>query len=338
MTRRTAAATRCHGAARRRASPLAATIRNPRRKRPSPPVSRLASLAEPQIGTLVSRTNLMALENLAGRSIAGYRLLERVGEGGTAEVYRAEHPERGACAFKVLRERLRGDPTVVKRFLREAGYGSRVVHPGVVRTYDFGDADGLYYLALEWATGEPLADFLHRESPLAPADAIALVRQLAEALSAAHAAGIIHRDLKPENIMYDPRARSVKLLDFGIARDAEQPPEERLTKTGFFVGTLQYVAPEALSGELVDGRADIYSLAKITYYMLTGKNPHEGRSPRELFQQLLSGKPTPLSEARKDLKFPPGLEAAIMKGLSRLPDERQPTVNAFAADLEAGVA
>ena len=279
----------------------------------------------------------MALENLAGRSIAGYRLLERIGEGGTAEVYRAEHPERGACAFKVLRERLRGDPIVVKRFLREAGYGSRVVHPGVVRTYDFGESDGLYYLALEWASGESLADFLHREAPLAPADAVALVRQLADALAAAHAAGIIHRDLKPENIMYDPRARTVMLLDFGIARDAEQPPEERLTKTGFFVGTLQYVAPEALSGELVDGRADIYSLAKITYYMLSGRHPHDGRSPRELFQQLLNGKATPLSEVT-NRKFPPGLEAAVMKGLSRNPGDRQPTMSAFAADLEAAVA
>ena len=278
----------------------------------------------------------MALENLAGRTIAGYRLLERVGEGGTAEVYRAEHPERGACAFKVLRERLRGDPTVVKRFLREAGYGSRVVHPGVVRTYDFGEADNLYYLALEWANGEPLADFLHREAPLAPADAVALVRQLAEALAAAHAAGIIHRDLKPENIIYDRRTATVKLLDFGIARDAEEPPEERLTRTGFFVGTLQYVAPEALSGELVDGRADIYSLAKIAYYMLSGRHPHNGRSPRELFQQLLSGKPTPLSEG-SDRKFPPALEAAVMKGLSRHPSERQPTVTAFADALEAGL-
>ena len=280
--------------------------------------------------------NPMALENLAGRSIAGYRLLERVGEGGTAEVYRAEHPDRGACAFKVLRERLRGDPTVVKRFLREAGYGSRVVHAGVVRTYDFGEADGLYYLALEWASGEPLADFLHREGPLAPEDAIALVRQLADALGAAHAAGIIHRDLKPENIMYDPRTRTVKLLDFGIARDAELPPEERLTRTGFFVGTLQYVAPEALSGELVDGRADIYSLAKIAYYMLTGRHPHDGRSPRELFQQLLSGKPKPLSDA-SDRKFPPALEAAIMKGLARQPGDRQPTVDAFAGELEAAL-
>src|SRR5438034_3130943 len=341
MTRRTGAAGTALVAALRPTcrGRAAAAGRSRRTERPSPAVRpRVASLAEPQIRTLVSRTTPMANENLAGRSIAGYRLLERVGEGGTAEVYRADHPGRGACAFKVLRERLRGDPIVVKRFLREAGYGSRVVHPGVVRTYDFGESDGLYYLALEWATGESLADFLHREGPLAPADAVALVRQLADALAAAHAAGIIHRDLKPENIMYDPQTRTVKLLDFGIARDAEQPPEERLTRTGFFVGTLQYVAPEALSGELVDGRADIYSLAKITYYMLKGKNPHQGRSPRELFQQLLNGKAVPLSEAREAAKFPAALETAVMNALARQPADRQPTVTAFADELEAAVA
>ena len=279
----------------------------------------------------------MSNENLAGRAIAGYRLLERVGEGGTAEVYRAEHPERGPCAFKVLRQRLRGDPTAVKRFLREAGYGSRVVHPGVVRTYDYGEADGLHYLALEWADGESLASFLHRNGPLAPGDAVPLVRQLADALGAAHKAGIVHRDLKPENIMYDPATRTVKLLDFGIARDAELPPEERLTRTGFFVGTLQYVAPEALSGELVDGRADIYSLATITYYVLTGRHPYVGRSPRELFQQLLSQPPLPLSQAVKGIKVPAGVEAAVMKALARHPADRQPTVTEFAADLEAGL-
>jgi serine/threonine-protein kinase len=211
------------------------------------------------------------------------------------------------------------------------------VHQGVVRTYDFGEADGLYYLALEWAKGESLADFLHREAPLPPAAAIAIVRQLADALAAAHEAGIIHRDLKPENIMYDPATGTVKLLDFGIARDAEQPLEERLTRTGFFVGTLQYVAPEALSGELVDGRADIYSLAKIAYYMLTGRHPHEGRSPRELFQQLLNGKAVPLSEATEDLKFAPALEAAVMKALARQPGDRHQTVTAFADELEAAL-
>jgi len=279
----------------------------------------------------------MPTENLAGRTIAGYRLLERVGEGGTAEVYRAEHAERGPAAFKVLRPRLRGDPTAVKRFLREAGYGARVSHPGVVRTFDYGEADGLYYLALEWAPGDSLAAFLHRSGPLAPPDAVALVRQLADALAAAHQAGIIHRDLKPENIMYDPATKRARLLDFGIARDAELPPEERLTRTGFFVGTLQYVAPEALSGELVDGRADIYSLATIAYYLLTGRHPYTGRSPRELFQQLLTQPPTPLNEAVPGMRFAAGLESAIMRGLARDPAGRQPAVEALASELEQGL-
>src|SRR5205807_6091725 len=115
---------------------------------------RVVSLAEPQIRALVSRVP-MASETLAGRTIAGYRLLERVGEGGTADVYRAEHPERGACAFKVLRSRPASDPTAVKRFLREAGYGSRVQHPGVVRPYVYGEADRPCYLRLACAQGEP---------------------------------------------------------------------------------------------------------------------------------------------------------------------------------------
>ena len=280
----------------------------------------------------------MASENLAGRAIAGYRLLERVGEGGTAEVYRAEHPEHGSCAFKVLRQRLRGDPVAVKRFLREAGYGARVRHPGVVRTYDYGESDGLHYLALEWADGESLASFIMRSAPVALPVTATVIGQLGDALGAAHQAGIIHRDLKPENIIYNPETGRVLLLDFGIARDAELPPEERLTRTGFFVGTLQYVAPEALSGELVDGRADVYSLATITYYMLTGRHPYTGRNPRELFQQLLREAPTRLNEAVKGLRFPGLLEAAVMRGLSRNPAERQPTTQALAAEVTAGCA
>lgn len=280
----------------------------------------------------------MANENLAGRTIAGYRLIERVGEGGTAEVYRAEHPEHGACAFKVLRQRLRGDPTAVKRFLREAGYGARVVHPGVVRTYDFGETDGLHFLALEWAPGEALAAYVARHAPLPPSLVAKIVRQLAEALAAAHQAGIIHRDLKPENIMYDPKTEQAHLLDFGIARDAELPPEDRLTRTGFFVGTLQYVAPEALSGELVDHRADIFSLATITYYLLTGRHPYTGRNPRELFQQLLRDPPMPLSQADSDLRFPPALDAAVMHGLARDPAQRPQTTTAFAGEIEAALA
>jgi serine/threonine-protein kinase len=280
----------------------------------------------------------MPSENLTGRTIAGYHLLERVGEGGTAEVYRARHPERGTCAFKVLRARLRGDPVAVTRFLREAGYGSRVTHPGVVRTFEYGEVDGQHFLALEWAPGVPLGEVLPGSGPLAPALVGKLVGQLGDALAAAHQAGIVHRDLKPENIMYDAATETVRLLDFGIARDAELAPEERLTRTGFFVGTLQYVAPEALSGELVDERADTYSLATITYYMLSGRHPHTARRPRELFQQLLTEAPVPLSQAAPGVEIGPALEAAVMHGLARDPAQRPATVTAFAAEVASGIA
>ncbi|UCD23632.1 MAG: serine/threonine protein kinase [Gemmatimonadota bacterium] len=279
----------------------------------------------------------MPNEDLTGRSIAGYKLMSRMGEGGTATVYRAEHPEHGRCAVKILKQRTRNDPIAVKRFLREAGYGAKVKHSSVVCTYDFGEEDGIDYLALEWVDGEPLGEFVNRSGPLAPVLASHIVTQLAEGLGAAHAVGIIHRDLKPENIVYDHQTQTAKLLDFGIARDAQEAASDRLTRTGFFVGTLQYVAPEALSGELVGEKADIFSLAKITYFLLTGTQPHPGRSPREVFHQLLTQPPIPLNEAVKDLRFPAELEAAVMKGLERQPDDRHATVQEFAAHVARGV-
>jgi eukaryotic-like serine/threonine-protein kinase len=273
----------------------------------------------------------MSLEDLTGSVVAGYHLLERVGEGGTAVVYRAQHRDRGVCAVKVLRPKMRADRTAVQRFLREAAYGARVVHPGVVRTFEYGEApDGLQFLALEWAEGELLAKFIRRTGPVSPGLAATIVRQVADALAAAHAAGIIHRDLKPENIIYDPRTQRARLLDFGHARDAELAPEERLTRTGFFVGTLQYVAPEALSGTLVGEPADIYSLATIAFLLLTGLLPYSARSPRELFHQLLTKPPMTLSKARRELEFSAELEAVVGRGLHREPARRQASVSAFA--------
>jgi eukaryotic-like serine/threonine-protein kinase len=272
----------------------------------------------------------MNTDNLVGRTVAGYHLAQYIGEGGTATVYRADHPQRGLAAVKILRPRLAQDPIAIKRFLREAEYGSRVSHPSIVRTYDFGDAGGLHYLALEWAEGEPLAEFVSRSGKLAPPLVATIVEQLGGALSAAHRAGIIHRDLKPANIMYDPARQTAKLLDFGIARDAELSAEERLTRAGFFVGTLQYVAPETLSGELVNEQADVYSLATITYYLLTQALPFTGKSPRELFQQLLTQSPIPLNQAVRGLRFSPAVEAAVMRGLERDLSKRFKTVDEFA--------
>jgi len=271
----------------------------------------------------------MSSENLVGRTVAGYRLLQHVGEGGTATVYKAEHPERGLTALKVLRPRLGQDPVAVKRFLREAEFGTRVSHPNIVRTYDFGETDGMYYLALEWIDGEPLEKFASRSGRLAPTLVATIVEQIGAALTSTHSQGIIHRDLKPANIMYNPESQRAVLLDFGIARDAELKAEERLTRTGFFVGTLQYVAPETLSGELVDHKADVYSLATIAYFLLTGELPYTGRSPRELFQQLLTQPPTPLNQAVKGLKFSPAVEQAVMAGLARDLSKRCQTVDEF---------
>src|SRR6185503_7569368 len=188
----------------------------------------------------------MSQDNLVGRTVAGYKLLSHVGEGGTATVYHAQHPERGEAAIKVLRPRMAQDPVAVKRFLREAEFGARINHEFIIRTYDYGESDGVYYLALEWAKGEPLASFLTAAGRLAPPVAARIIEQLGDALEVAHKAGIIHRDLKPANIMYDQETQTARLLDFGIARGTEDHPAARPTRAGFFVGTLQYVAPEAL--------------------------------------------------------------------------------------------
>jgi len=275
-------------------------------------------------------------DDLTGRSLAGYRLEQRIGEGGTAVVYRAQHPDHGGCALKVLRAKLKGDPAAVKRFLREAEYGARVRDQRVARIYDYGQADGEHYLAIEWAAGEPLAAAIERTGPLAPQAAAAVIEQIAGAITAAHTAGIVHRDLKPENIMYDAVTGNCKLLDFGIARNADDPTEERLTRTGYFVGSLEYVAPEALGGELVDARADIYSLATITYYLLSGSRPFAARTTQELFRRVLTEAPMPLSRALIGRSVSAALERAIMQGLSRDPAARQPSVAAFAADVSAG--
>jgi len=131
----------------------------------------------------------MSQDNLVGRTVAGYKLLSHVGEGGTATVYRAEHPERGPAAIKILRPRMAQDPIAVKRFLREAEFGARVRHDNIIRTYDFGESEGLYYLALEWAKGEPLASFLTAAGRLAPPVVANIIEQLGHALGVAHRAG-----------------------------------------------------------------------------------------------------------------------------------------------------
>ena len=277
---------------------------------------------------------------LVGQTLAGYIIRSEIGEGGTSSVFRAEHPTHGVVAVKVLREKLRQDKTAVARFVREARYGERVRHPNVVQTLEVGEArPGMHFLAIEWAAGELLEKYVKAHAPLPPDEVTTIVSQIAAAVQAAHAVGIVHRDLKPDNVMYDPTTRQVKLLDFGIATDTDIAPEERLTRAGFFVGTLMYVAPEALSGELVSPAADQYSLATIAYLMLTGCLPFPAKTPREMFSQLLSQPPIPLNQAKAGLRFAPALESVVMRGLSKEPPKRYPDVVAFASEFcQAGTA
>ena len=158
-------------------------------------------------------------ESLVGQNIAGYSLQSEVGEGGTSAVFRAQHADHGTVAVKVLRDKLRQDRTAVARFLREARYGERVVHPNVVRTIEIGEAGpGMHFLAIEWAAGEILEKYAKRMGPLPVDEVCDIVKQIgAAAVHAAHSVGIVHRDLKPDNVMYEPTSRQVKLLDFGIA-------------------------------------------------------------------------------------------------------------------------
>ena len=281
----------------------------------------------------------MARDPLVGSSLAGYDLLDRVGEGGTATVYRAQHPEHGEVAVKVLREKLRQDKTAVARFQREATFGTRVQHKNVVRTIETGmSPDGLHYLSIEWAPGDILEGYAKRNAPLAPDEVSTIVLQIADAVYAAHANGIVHRDLKPENLMYDPATRIVKLLDFGIATATDVTQDERLTRAGFFVGTLMYVAPESLSGEVVTPAADQYSLGTIAYLLLTGTLPYTAKTPREMFTQLLSQPPIALNKAKPGMQFPASVEAAVMKALAKNPKDRFSDVLEFAKEVAAALA
>lgn len=277
----------------------------------------------------------MPRENLVGATIAGYTIVGEVGEGGTSAVYEAIHPEHGRVALKVLRVRLRQDPTAVARFMREARYGARVSHQNVVRTIQTGEAEGgIPFLAIEWASGELLEKYVKRCGPLAADEVATIVLQIAAAVHAAHCENIVHRDLKPDNVMYDPVTRRVKLLDFGIAAETDTPADERLTRAGFFVGTLMYVAPEALSGELVTPAADQYSLATIAYFILTAALPYTAKQPREMFTQLLTMPPIPLSQARAGLTFGKEVEEVVMRGLARNPADRFGSVMEFAVELD----
>jgi serine/threonine-protein kinase len=280
--------------------------------------------------------------DLVGQVIADrYHVVKKLGEGGMGQVYLAEHVKMGRrSAIKVMNPSMVHDHDAVARFNREAANASRITHPNVCAVYDFGETpDGMIYLAMEFIEGEPLTDLVEREHQLPLPRAVDIFAQVADALQAAHDLGIVHRDLKPDNIMLS-RGRDgrdvVKVVDFGIAKAVGgDEAGQKVTKTGLVVGTPEFMSPEQLSGDKVDGRSDLYSLALVLFQMLTGELPFKADSVQETMIKRLTDEPKKLAAARPDLTFPAGLQAVLDTALAKLPTERYQQVTKFAGDVTA---
>ncbi len=282
--------------------------------------------------------SLEVTDPMIGRMIGGrYRMIARVGRGGMGAVYRAEHVKmRRVTAIKILAPTLAANADFVARFQREAELASTISHPHAVAIYDFGEEDGLVYLAMEFLDGESLATKIARDRRLPVALAVRVARQAAEALDAAHRRGIIHRDFKPDNVMLCGPAGelpTVKVVDFGIAKQTDASAGGfNLTQTGSVLGTPTYMSPEQAADRPLDPRSDLYSLALTIYQMLAGALPFRGDSPQSMMVQRLLEAPTPLRAHAPEV--PPAIEAVIMKALAKEPFQRQATVLQFAAELE----
>ncbi|GMV14980.1 MAG: serine/threonine protein kinase [Polyangiaceae bacterium] len=277
--------------------------------------------------------------SLVGELLAGrYRIDKELGQGGMGAVYLAEHVHmRKVVAVKVLHREMTYLPEVVARFEREAVAAARIEHPHVAAATDFGRLeDGAFYLVLEYVEGKSLRQLLDEGGPLRPDIAVHVAGQIADALSAAHAAGIVHRDLKPDNVMLiqrDSDAYFVKVLDFGIAKVELGDAQSQLTQMGSVFGTPEYMAPEQAAGTPVDARADLYTLGVILYEMLTGRTPFADDDMVVVLTRQMTADP-PLLPPEID----PNVASLVMQLLAKDPDQRPQTAAEVLARVEACVA
>jgi serine/threonine-protein kinase len=286
------------------------------------------------------QTSTVSFTPSEGSLLAGrYRIVEKIGEGGMGAIYKAVHTMMDrTCAIKLLTNLSSNDESALARFNREAKMASRISNPHAVTIYDFGAAEGgMLYLAMEFIDGQPLSKILEDQKKLPVARVVRIVDQIGAALRAAHELEIVHRDLKPDNIMIckRPEGDYVKVLDFGIAKTVADDSADNLTKTGFILGTPVYMSPEQLSGDRLDARSDVYSLALIAYQMLSGRLPFEGDNPQAIMVKRLMTDPIPLTVAEPSVGD--SVERAVMSGLARDRDGRTPTAQQFAKELTDAV-
>ncbi|HEY2164793.1 MAG TPA: protein kinase [Gemmatimonadaceae bacterium] len=265
---------------------------------------------------------------LVGRVIAErYLILARLGEGGMGRVYLAEHVKMNRqCAIKVMNPSLVNDTESSQRFAREASNAARILHPNVAAVFDYGEADKVVYLVMEYVDGESLSAILQKDGALDPRRAIDLARQVADGLHAAHELGIVHRDLKPDNVIVTRNRAGkeiAKVVDFGIAKAVNDSKEDALTKSGLVIGTPEYMSPEQLLGDPVDARTDVYALGCILFQSLTGNAAFAADTREQMIRRRLH-EPAPHI---RDLipALPARLDTLIVHMLARSPGDRVAT-------------
>jgi len=290
------------------------TLSGPRPRRAGQP----ASPATPSSGSHAG----------AGEVFGDYKLLEVLGRGGMAVVYKAERKGELYALKRPLPSFLE-DPAFLKRFLREAELGRSLHHPNIVRVLDRGEVQGAPYLCMELVVGETLRTWIHKHGAAESRTAAHVVAQIAEALDYAHLKGVVHRDLKPSNIMLLPDW-TAKVMDYGIARARRF---DTLTATGAFLGTPDYLAPEVIEGPGSSPQSDLYSLGVVFYELLTGKRPFEAETPFSTLRKHCTEPPRPPSSLKPDVAEE--LEAIVLHLLAKTPGERYASAEGLLVELRA---
>jgi dipeptidyl aminopeptidase/acylaminoacyl peptidase len=261
---------------------------------------------------------------VSARRVGKYEIIQEVGRGGMAVVYKAWQPSlERHVALKVLPEYFQHDPEFLARFRREARAAARLNHPNILYVYDVGEEDGVHYIAMEYLEGGSLGDRLVAGS-LSIDEIQGILAQVAAGLDYAHARGFFHRDIKPGNILFTDDGRP-KVADFGIARPTD---ETGLTRTGVLMGTPEYMAPEQAEGKTLDHRVDLYALGVVVYQMLTGRVPFRRTTPHAVLHAVIYESHTPPRQVRAEVE--PAVESVVLKALAKRPDQRFQTGKAFA--------
>jgi eukaryotic-like serine/threonine-protein kinase len=271
---------------------------------------------------------------VVGETIAGrYELEEVVGHGGMSTVYKAHDSllERNV-ALKVLHQQYNEDDDFVERFKREARSAAQLQHPNIVTVIDRGEEGGRQYIVFEFIDGENLKELVVRKGRLEVREALELALEIARGLAFAHENGLVHRDVKPQNVLLNGDG-GAKVTDFGIARSLDVEHSASVTQTGTVLGTSNYIAPEQASGQPVDAQTDVYSLGVVLYEMLTGDVPFPGESFVAVAMKHIQEPSPSVLDARGDV--PLRIAEMVDRALEKNPEHRFPTMDAFAAEIEA---